>query len=573
MSKRTITNTFLRVVLMCLGRGSDPNDFQPNRDDSMWWLRRDSLVRIVAAFLFHSQDDNKKELILIFEEDYARMELKRSSKSKPDYPSEQRIVGLWKAAALAPGIWIQRHGLSCRLVVDPNTPVSTNKSFQNKRQVLEYLQLHCSMQFLKEYRLNSDPTLVLRKTNKQTLEKVHRAWATTQIQHSSCHQDDETSGKHSRLASIYKTLLQPVESIKVIAGILHESCESELPCWGSLTTFEHPTNLQLCLFLGAVRDMHSFETRILQECYSQPLVRVRLGPIPEFTSKILTVVAHHHFHDKLGPAILKLYEQTTILMNKIPLTIVDAPSKKRPRDSSSQLHIIVLVPIPASQLSSNLQDRSRVLWCLVRLVVNTLWRSRLASAEHHAINFMENEMTLVFNDNRCIRLEQEEWVMSLAEQHHAAPSEHQILAALRQKSTSSEMIDIIQATLDQATFLLDMYTGREAPLAHASFLMSEPDRGKSGNVVALLRIRNNGETSNESINAQAKTVRNLCKARNIPIVKTALSSSIDEDTEGATVVILQHLCYQHRLLPAIEQLMNHKKNNKQSKKRRKNGNQ
>jgi len=549
--------SFLRVVLMCLGRGSDPNAFQPNRDESMWWLRRDSLVRIVASYLFIG-NDHSKELILLFEEDYARMELKRSDKTTADYPTEQRLVGLWKSAALAPGTLLERHGLSCRLVLDPNMPISTNESFDSKRQLLEHLQKHCSLDFLREHRLNSEPAVVLRKTNKQALEGVHRKWMTSQ-KPENAESDSETPAKHSRLGAIYRNLLQSLDSSSstVIAAILHESCDSELPCWGALPRVTEPTTF--CLFLGAVRDMHPYENRILQDVASPtPLVRVRLGPVPEFTSKILTVVGHHHSNGRLGPAMVIMGDRS-----KQHSKHEDSYNKQ---EITSDLHIVALVPIPSNQLSSTLKDRSRVLWCLVRIIVNTLWRSRVASAEHDNTSLLKNQLTLVFSDNLYIRLEQEDWVTSLAQQHHAAPSEYQILAALCKREIKSDLQQSIQVSLDGTYCLADIWSDGGALMASVSYAIAEPRIGNGGRVMALLRIR---DDTNESscTDGQAKSIRKLCKIANVPVVKTSFSSCCDQDDEGATVTMLQHLYYQNRLLPSMEILIDKKKSKRSKKKR------
>ena len=580
---------------MCLGRGSDPNAFQPNRDESQWWLRRDSLVRVAASFLFDNDVINK-ELILLFEEDYARMEMKRSRNTKVEYPTEQRLVGLWKAAALAPGTLLDRYGISCRLVLDPNTPIAKLQSFDGKRQVLDFLQKNSSLDFLRQHRLNADPAVVLRKTNKQTLEKIYSEWAaSSQTTQSNGDGPDSQNVKHSRLAAIYKIILQPlVDSCQVLAGILHESCNSELPCWGTTLTHEQQPpppppsssshhNLQLCLFLGAVRDMHPYENRILQECHPL-LLRVRLGPVPEFTSKILSIVGYHFEHGRLGSAMMVQLRNITSTRSKtiIPSKTneISHASRNNKRDMEnypSELHVVALVPIPSTQLSSRLQDRSRVLWCLVRLIVNTLWRSRLASADHDDGYPLENTLTLVFSDHLCLRLEQEEWVKTLAEQHQAAPSEHQILAALccqtaKQYPTTrtDDVTQSIQTLLDGAACLVEIQTGGDPVLARTSYSIPPmPDGHHAGRVVALLRIRSgdDGTITTEWARTQTKAIRKLCQARNVPVVKTSLSSSNEPDAEGMAVIVLQHLCYQNRLLPAIEKLMDHMTSQKTKKKR------
>ena len=45
-----------------------------------------------------------------------------------------------------------------------------------KRAVLEYLQKHCSIEFLREQRIDSNPEVVLRKTNRKALLKIWDNW-------------------------------------------------------------------------------------------------------------------------------------------------------------------------------------------------------------------------------------------------------------------------------------------------------------------------------------------------------------------------------------------------------------
>ena len=87
----------VRVVLLCKGRGGDASSYRPSRDDTQWTNRRDALVRCVAAFLYgpgsKQQQQQEREVILIHDEDYARMEMRM----QPGVvPTEQAILSLWK---------------------------------------------------------------------------------------------------------------------------------------------------------------------------------------------------------------------------------------------------------------------------------------------------------------------------------------------------------------------------------------------------------------------------------------------------------------------------------------------
>lgn len=70
--------------------------------------------------------------------------------------------------------------------------ISTVVGMDSKRAVLEYLQKHCSTEFLREQRINSNSEVVLRKTNNknQSLEASSNTMS------------------NQRMKEIYKELLQ-----------------------------------------------------------------------------------------------------------------------------------------------------------------------------------------------------------------------------------------------------------------------------------------------------------------------------------------------------------------------------
>ena len=171
--------TFLRAVLFAKGTGSDASSYQPNRDESQWWNRRDALVRCVAAFLF-GPSSGRRELVLLFEDDLSRMHMTYDVEHNKErlVPKEHTIVGLWKKAAQQKhGEWVQERGLTCRLYKHNTTAdhsIPTN--LESKRDVLEQLQATCSMEFLREKGLNSSSKVLLKKMNKQTLMEIAKEW-------------------------------------------------------------------------------------------------------------------------------------------------------------------------------------------------------------------------------------------------------------------------------------------------------------------------------------------------------------------------------------------------------------
>jgi hypothetical protein len=113
------------------------------------------------------------------------------------------------------------------------------------------------------------------------------------------------------------------------------------------------------------------------------------------------------------------------------------------RHSRCSLQVVCLLPtLESRNVSTDLNLRSRALWCLVRCTVTSLWRSRLASSSTTAsttttmgttTDSLSTALTLVFCDGTILRLRQDEIVKALAEQHQAAPCEYQILAAIEKQ--------------------------------------------------------------------------------------------------------------------------------------------
>ena len=419
----------LTVTLLVQGRGSDPDAFQPNRDETQWWNRRDALVRCVASLL-------PIELILLFDEDWAQMHMTTNCGCSV-LPKEQVIVGLWKRAAANPKETVTVDGLSCRLIPSSSGAGASSLSCgpgESKRDILEHLQKICSIDFLRKHRLNSSTDVLLRKTNKKALQTVWTAWTKEQSTNSGAPQFT------TALEGILESILKKGGSSDKIVGVLHESSANELPVWDtSEKNTPSPAPTHAFLFLGAVRDMTQAENRTLQAVCQRmniPSVKVRLGPVAEFTSKILSLVAFHHANDRLLPALRAL------------------SSRKRPREEAcvigrepSSLHFIVCVQKTA--ISTELSERDTILWTLVRCVVVALWRSRLVGKASQESTVLQNRMTLVLSDGKTLSLSQESLVKGMAERHQAAPCEFQILSELAQRLSTTGAKDLSEKSIHQ----------------------------------------------------------------------------------------------------------------------------
>lgn len=551
----------LKVVLFANGRGADAFTYKPNRDDSQWWNRRDALVRCVAAFLFGPEGDvdaDHRELIILYDDDLSRMHMTYRQPESPSadacqclIPSEQNIVSLWKqAASQENGEPVELIGLTCRVVASRKSGESRVSGMDSKRDVLEFLQKACSLDFLRHHGLNSSTSVILRKTNKTTLMHVWGAWKQQEISKESAETSTET------LESILEELLQPDSPAveQVVAGVLHESSENELPCWEKDT--RSMPSMQICLFLGAVRDMSSTENRCLDSLCNRlsiPLVKVRLGPVPEFTSKILTVTAFHHAQGTLAPAIHTLIERKD-------------KSRKRLREEEGPpatdvpvLHFICLVPFVSSELSTELSDRTRALWCLVRCTVASLWRSRLVGQGGKSP--LLNRLTLIFEDGQVVTLEQDELVTSLAEQHQAAPSENQILNALQAK-LEKVAAPTVQDWKSRAVAILNGLVLKGKPRYILNTEAKENDRDLS-RIFCDMVPKHSSETNVSAwvlvsvrprstvLADMEKSVLRACRKMKLPVIHCPALSSSCQDREAATITMLQHFAYQNRLFEML----------------------
>jgi hypothetical protein len=557
----------VRVVALCQGRGGESSSYKPQR--LQWWNRRDALVRCTSTFLCGPTGQppySSRELILIHEDDYACVEMRNDGKNNTlAPPTEERIVTLWKSAASRHDeTWIRdgdmNVGIACRIKrqMIQDSSVSQLPSFEStsKRKVLFYLQKHCSIEFLRENGLNSKPEVVLRKTNKKELMEVWREWS--QKVSKPVNSKVRRSEQERQLKRIFRERLQPVTSgtTAVVAVLLHESASHELPCFGSkdfANDFSHP-NLQFCFFLGAVRDMHPWENRLLETCCREmniKLVRARLGPVPEFTSKILGVVAFHDANHVLGRSLMKLAEGHGNDRPMLNTEKVETPGK---------LHIVCSCPFSSEALTSELSRRSRAIWSLIRVTVCALWRSRVASTAC----CLENALSLVFQDGFVISVHQDE-LIALAEKHQAAPCEHQVLEALCRKrdeigtlkdDTSTSWDSRIERIMQGQADWLVLDTANASEDAHLVIFLYSMDTDCPSNtgrrhVLALLQIQDDPFGAH-STSGQLDVIRHTLGKLEIPIVRQALVCSPVQDMEASTVMMIQHFLYQNRLILALE---------------------
>ncbi|KAG9402735.1 hypothetical protein AC1031_007342 [Aphanomyces cochlioides] len=535
----------LKVVLLCKGRGGDSGSYKPNRDESQWWNRRDALVRCVSAFLHgpYSAHCTSRELVLIHDEDWTRIHMTKSP-SSTTLPTEQNILSAWKDATSTNSSKSSSSSpWTCRVVRTASTGQGANDAnavqhMESKRQVLEHIQANSSIDFLRKHGLNSKADVVLRKTNKKALVQIWHSWAATATPKSS----------ESPLASIFTDLLQKTSSSSsIIAGFLHESCDSELPCFDPPELPPADPNLHVVLFLGAVRDMHPSEHKILRSvCAAQdiPLTGVRLGPVAEFTSKILSVVAFHQARGMLGRALQ--YQVTAGSNSSSTESKAIEESGKRERSVAQTLHVFCSIPLNHTTLSTDLAVRQSPLWNIVRVTVVTLWRSHLMRSDASDVKMA---LAFLFQDGAVVSLEQDALVRSMSEQHQAAPCEFQILQALMQTAPSGKWTDgeALKKLLAPASLVLDFTEDDEKNsdimVDEICAMPSSTSELEEDYVAVLLSCHGKPLPAHLALRKAAAKLPRVRTSRVVP--------AQDLDCEAATITMLQHFAYQERLFPYL----------------------
>jgi hypothetical protein len=194
---------------------------------------------------------------------------------------------------------------------------------------------------------------------------------------------------------------------------------------------------------------------------------------------------------------------------------------------------------------------------------------------------LQNTLTILFEDDRALTLQQDELVRSLAVQHQAAPCEYQILEALCKKRDEAsfqwnqEHADALLETVMDGQHIVPTYAlelqveNRSSKLLSTLYaLKNEATDMRGGQLVALLRIGSDGDAVTHDDQGN-KRMRRACKQRGIQVVCESIVTSPVQDEEGATVTMLQHFIYQGRLFAALEQLSSSSELEDDKKRRRK----
>eukprot|EP00913_Durusdinium_trenchii_P023616 g22188.t1 len=204
-----------------------------------------------------------------------------------------------------------------------------------------------------------------------------------------------------------------------------EECQADL----DLFDLERPSAslpTAVLFVLGAVRDMLSSELHAVEAAAAElnlKLVRVRLGATPEFSSKVVRCLAAADLHGLVLPAVAKAV--ATQGLRELP----EAP----PLDFT----VLHCCELPSSALCEDGTPRGRLL-TLLQLCVCTLWRSKISSALSSEGDAAETcrrtvpHLRILFRDGVTLAVGSK-FVEGMSSSHRAAPTERQLLDALRER--------------------------------------------------------------------------------------------------------------------------------------------
>jgi len=456
----------------------------------------------------------------------------------------------------------------------------------SKRDTLTILQSTCPVEYLRQHNLNSSIDVVLRKANKGKLQKAWEGYSkycssregfSLKAMQSKSIENDLVGASCHNIERIFQSILSESndDCNKTIAAYLHESCDAELPCWGWDKYHDKEDTNHIFLFLGAVRDMTAAENEALSRACERTQIRLvpcRLGSVPEFTSKIVSVAGFHHFKGVLGSGLIELWERASRKEK------MDLPSKRRKIEIQTirspvqrTIHNIAIVPMKIDSLSADPDKRDRVHWCIVRMVVCSLWRSKVASSQDDTS--LNNVITCLFLDGISLTLKQKDFTSTLAENHKSAPSEYQVLDQMcRQRDNiyseeysteSKHKKSIKQSCINLARlhgvnnkgnfFVLNMssqHPSVEMNLIDVAYSNDYHQTYTEAYTMFTIHDISSGVSSTSHCKKTNKIRKHLLSAFQatgaVAINHCTISHSCHEE-EASTIIMLQHLDYQHCL--------------------------
>ena len=241
--------------------------WRPAADESMWWGRRDSLVRITALSMYVGPATASpvcNDVIFVFNDgsstgdkaEPAVLALVNPALVKAaGVPTEFNLVSLWKRAATdgekqaGKVSLLSRNSGPCTCSFSPwieaRAPAgnsagggSSASPGLDKRTILKQLHSQCPLSFLREWKLNGSEELILKKVPKAGIDAAWAAWK-QQYQQQMQQQpfpalaDDKPI---SKLQQTFEVLLERMclgAAGRMTLLLLHEDYPAELPVYAS----------------------------------------------------------------------------------------------------------------------------------------------------------------------------------------------------------------------------------------------------------------------------------------------------------------------------------------------------
>lgn len=237
--------------------------WSPSDDSTQWRCRRDALCRMAIMSLWqsaHSKHTATSDCTFVFSDrnlddgiDPAVLITDSEIALTMKWPTERKLVTEWKNAvqfstrnpskALLKSTLVHQHHMKtsdyCKANFTPwlessmrSQAIATHaEGVIDKREMVNILQQKCTLDFLRQHRLNGPPDLVLKKRNKSEISAAYFEWQKSS-QHAAMISEDDNSG-FSKLKHTFIALLDRVGAGATVL-LLHEDYPIELPVFGMI---------------------------------------------------------------------------------------------------------------------------------------------------------------------------------------------------------------------------------------------------------------------------------------------------------------------------------------------------
>ena len=416
------------LQFLLFGEGTaDPNAWRPAKDDSMWWMRRDALVRCLGASAFAGAD------VHYLLQDRSMLRVGNNIRESTPIPTEAAVLYRIKNALKSDQ---GADGVRCHRWVEPAAAQnSSTQPHRTKREVVRSIQQAATPEFLRKWRLNASEAVVLKKCSGAHVEKAAADWAAV--------------SEHGGAASPVTQVLRGLRPGSMVL-LLHEDYPSKLPLFERGSTDEAPScegaQCDVLCVMGAVKDASPEELAMVQNGCTQLGITLRscnLGRSAQFTSKIIASIVGHWRCGALHPAAKLLSEhpnQATRLrparagewswdgsgaakLTDRTIPAADRTTHEKPSPEPF-IDYILKVAVRADQIVLD-PERRGLCQPVTAAIVNCLWKScAVAEGATHP-----HRLTVWFECGALLTLTAD-FIQKLASRKMAAPTELHVLTVL-----------------------------------------------------------------------------------------------------------------------------------------------